>query len=197
MYAPERSFDTACGLRQFFHKLYHLCGQCWTHSHWWSPFNSLLEVIQVGTKHTCKCMIAEMLCIQMSVLYYCTVLQHRPIFGFILDMAHTGQVPVMALTATAMPAVQEHIMEFLGRPVCVIGSMNQHNITYSVYNLTSSKGAKGYTVCRDISRLFEWCTYDACSGWATIVIPDRRKWALLQYCRSNPTQYRPFLAQPL
>lgn len=83
----------------------------------------------------------------MMVLYYCTVLQHRPTSGFILDMAYTGQVPVMALTATATPAVQQHIMEFWGRPLSSVSAFSNERVPMSFYSdLMPSKQIFGQTV---------------------------------------------------
>ena len=117
--------------------------QCRAHSHWWSPLNSLLEVIQVGMKVTwtrIDCWNVVYSNVGTLIVYCFTTQAHI--------WVHSGHGSHQTSASHGYhcycnTAVQQHITEFLGRPECAIGSMNQPNITYSVYNLTSSKGTKG------------------------------------------------------
>ena len=49
----------------------------------------------------------------------------------------------MALTATAIPSVQQEIIQHLHNPVLSITSVNQKNIYYSVHELKFQKGLEG------------------------------------------------------
>ena len=68
---------------------------------------------------------------------------YRPAFGYIFNFCDSAPCPIMALTATAIPSVQQEIIQHLHNPVLSITSVNQKNIYYSVHELKFQKGLEG------------------------------------------------------
>lgn len=68
--------------------------------------------------------------VQVSIYYFLT----RPEYGCLIYLkSHFSTVPLMALTATATPALQDQLLTLLRNP---ISSINKSNISFHVMELT-------------------------------------------------------------
>ena len=61
----------------------------------------------------------------------------RPEYGYLMNIAsYFPDVPLMALTATATPAIQEQLLTMLRDPIKEIATINKPNISLHATELT-------------------------------------------------------------
>lgn len=65
-------------------------------------------------------------------------LTSRPEYGYLVNIKlYFPNIPVMALTATATPALQNELLASLRDPVVQISSINKPNISLHAFQLTN------------------------------------------------------------
>ena len=99
------------------------------------PFRDLIMHSQVGLIAVDEVhLIDSWKSFRYIIIYALTVLIlpyiFRPVFGHIFEFCQSASCSIMALTATATPAIKQEIIQHLNQPILAVASVNQKNIFY-------------------------------------------------------------------